>query len=120
MLTIHIEVIEHNKQRYPTVGDWWIDADGAFQIRVSSMDNWKMELLVAMHELIEQSLCQHRHIPEEAVSAFDIAHLDSDEPGNIPDAPYHKEHVFATQLEKQLSDELGIDWDEYETKVQSL
>lgn len=120
MLTIHVETIEHDKQRYPTVGDWWIDPDGALQVRVSYMGNWKMELLVAIHEIIEQSLCLDRNISEESVSDFDKAHLDSEEPGNLPDAPYHIEHVFATFVEKQFSDELGVDWDEYEKVVQSL
>jgi hypothetical protein len=120
MLTVHIETIEHNNQRYETCGDWWQDEDGTYQIRVSDMGDWCKELLVAIHELIEQSLCQHRGITEESVSNFDKAHLDSEEPGNLPEAPYHKEHVFATYLEKQLSDELGVDWDEYEKVVQAL
>lgn len=49
---------------------------------------------------------------------FDLAHLDSDDPGMLPDAPYHKEHILATAIEMLVAQALDIDWDEYEKACQ--
>ncbi len=132
MLKINIETIPHNEQRYPTVGDWWfrdgIDDGKILEIRVSEMNNWKYEFLVAMHEAIETMLCLDRGISEESVSDFDIQfekereqgqHGD-EEPGDDPKAPYQKEHFFATNLERQMALELGVDWNTYDNVVVDL
>jgi hypothetical protein len=90
------------------------------------MKNWKYELLVAVHELVEMALCVDRGVAEESVNAFDIAYEtnrdlgDEDEPGNQPNAPYHREHVFATKLERLLAEELGVHWDDYDKTVMGL
>jgi hypothetical protein len=126
---LHYKVIHQEEHRYETVGDYWYPKgeDGhLMEVRVSRMDNADYEFLVFIHELIEAHLCRKREIKEEAISAFDIAFEklrpegNEDEPGDSPDAPYQKEHLFATKIERQLSDELGVDWDTYGTKVMSL
>lgn len=38
----------------------------------------------------------------------------------IPNAPYRKEHFFATSLERLFSAELDVDWQEYERFVDAL
>ena len=83
-------------------------------------------LLVALHELIEVALCEERGITCEQVDNFDKSfelHREpgnKDEPGDDPAAPYRKEHFFATNLERLLAAELGIDWAEYERKLNEL
>ena len=79
-----------------------------------------MNLLVGIHELVETALCDVRGVAEPDVKAFDEAHLDSDDPGSLPDAPYHKEHMFAEAVEKWVATELGVDWDEYSQRVGAL
>lgn len=127
MTRIQIESIPHESQRYPTVGDYWDDENGVEQIRVSEMGDWRYELLVAVHELIEKALTKHRGIAEEHISTFDINFENAraegraiGEPGDHPHAPYRNEHFFATNLERLLAAELDVDWFEYDRHVESL
>lgn len=126
-MKIHIETILHEAQRYPTVGDYWDDEAGVEQIRVSAMEDWRYEALVAVHELVEKILVKQRGISEQSISDFDIAFEQAreegtvrGEPGDDPRAPYQKEHFFATNLERLLAAELGVDWFEYDTLVDGL
>lgn len=126
-MKIAIETIPHGAQRYPTVGDYWEDADGVLQIRVSEMEDWRYVILVAVHELAEMMLTRWRGIPEEAIGEFDMEFerkrelgLAAGEPGDDPAAPYRREHFFATSVERLLAAELGVDWKEYEAHVDGL
>jgi hypothetical protein len=126
-MKIHLETVPHEKQRYPTVGDYWEDQDGVEQVRVSEMDDWRYEILVGIHELIELALARHRGIPENQISDFDIAFEASKEKGSVsgeagdhPLAPYRREHFFATSMERLLATELDVDWFEYERYVDML
>jgi hypothetical protein len=42
------------------------------------------------------------------------------EPGDDPGAPYHAQHLFATKIEKQLANALGVDWKAYEAELSAL
>jgi hypothetical protein len=48
-----------------------------------------------------------------------MTHL-GEEPGDSSEAPYHKEHVFATKIERMIADELGVDWDVYEKHLDEV
>lgn len=117
--TVHIEVIPHHTQRYPTAGDYWENRE-ALQIRVSQLGDPLMERLVAIHELIEWTLCEAKGILEKDIRAFDEAHPDADDPGSLPDAPYRFQHKFAEAVERTIAEELGVDWDEYSRRVEAL
>ena len=122
-MKINIEVIPHDKQRYETVGDYWVDEAGTQQVRISDMGNDNYAFLVAMHELTELYLCQKRGIKEPDIMAFDEAFEaarqpgNEDEPGDDPKAPYRKEHFTATTIERIIAAELGVDWGEYDKAV---
>lgn len=124
-MKIIIETIPHKRQRYPTVGDWYTKK-GTLHIRVSKMSDWRYELLVALHELVEVQLCKNRGVTQKAVDAFDIAFEkrrksgNEDEPGDDPKAPYRKEHFFATSVERLMAAELGVDWGKYDEEIISL
>lgn len=113
----------HKTQRYDTCGNWAFRnciETGDLIVAVSRMRDWRYEALVAVHEIIEALLCKARGISEEAVTAFDKAHPDADEPGDHPDAPYGREHCFATLIERLLATEFGVDWAEYEKAIDAL
>lgn len=123
-LSVCVLVIPQSKQRYNTIGDWWLDeATGILEIRVSDMGNWKYEHLVSVHEYLEALLCLARGIKEADVTAFDLAFEKrpdtkiTDEPGDDVLAPYFREHQFATSVEKYLASELKIDWHQYSERV---
>lgn len=125
-MKIQLRTIPHSEQRYETCGDWENLPEGSLRISVSDMGNDDYAFLVAIHELVEVWLCNKRGITDEAVSAFDIEYEknrpegDESEPGNHPDAPYRKEHFFATNIERIIAAELGIDWATYNKAVMSL
>jgi hypothetical protein len=126
-MKINIETIPHSDQRYPTVGDYWDEESGLIQVRVSEMKDWRFEALVAVHEVIEMFLTKARNIAEQDISDFDIRFersrtegLVTGEPGDHAHAPYRREHFFATNLERLLCSELGVDWFEYDRVVDSL
>ena len=104
--------------RYPTTGDWQFNEDGHLHVTVAVHEkNDRSAFLVALHEMVEAFLCKEAGIEEEAVSAFDIAHLDLPEPGEHPDAPYREQHAVATEVEKIVARALGRDWDDHEDWV---
>lgn len=125
MLNIEIKTIIDKLQRYNTVGDYWNEKE-KIVMRVSDMNNWKFEILTAIHEMVEKFLCKAHGVSDDAITSFDIQYEAnrrkdvSDEPGNDPSAPYYKEHQFATKLEKLFAEELGVDWKEYEKIITKL
>jgi len=120
-MRITIETIQHEHQRYDTCGDWLFlgEPPTELRIRVSHLGDWRMEALVGLHEAIEALLCRQRGISEESVTAFDKA-FEGDEPGEDRAAPYHREHMFAYAMELALMTELGVDFNEYDEKVNAL
>ena len=130
-MNITIKTIPHQKQRYPTVGDWLFDSKGDLEIRVSDTKNWKYNALVAVHELIEVLLCKERGIDQQTVDKFDKSFekrrkakrspiKDSDEPGDAVNSPYRDEHCTATGVERILAAELNVSWIRYEDALASL
>jgi hypothetical protein len=120
-----LRIIPHYDHRYPTVGDYY-DEGLYTRFEVSAMGDARMEFLVYIHERIEEFLTRMRGISEADIKAFDEAYEaarpegDVSEPGDHPNAPYRAEHQFATKIERQIADEIGVDWDEYSRVVESL
>jgi hypothetical protein len=89
------------------------------------MSDQRYEFLVGMHEAIEAYLAMHAGVSPEAVDRFDRAYEakrkpgDDSEAGDDPRAPYHREHVFATKIERQLARWLGVNWRDYDREVSS-
>jgi hypothetical protein len=129
-MEIYIRTIPHESQRYETVGDWYFDNEDhpkVLFIFVSDMGNIYYNFLVAFHEQIEAMECLRLGIKEQDVTEFDKAYernRDPDdftsEPGDDPTAPYFHAHQFATKLERELAERLGVDWNAYEEAVYSL
>lgn len=120
-MAIRIITIPHNEQRYNTIGDWQRQGDDAL-ITVSDMNSALYEFLVGIHELIEMYLCEQSGISDEEVTTFDEMILETmpdyeGEPGSIIGAPYYRQHLIATIIERLLADELGIDWNDYDEAV---
>lgn len=122
MINIAIETISHNKQRYNTIGDWQFINPEFLHIRVSDLKDNKMNCLVAIHELVEATLCKFNdpEITTEQVDTFDISHPELEEPGLSLDCPYMIQHLVASNIEKMIADRLKVDWDEYEKRIREL
>lgn len=121
-LKITIKAIPHAEQRYDTCGDYWEDEE-KLHIAVSQLADRREVLLVAIHELIEWTLCDAAGISNEAIDKFDMSREDdawAREPGDCIDAPYYKQHQFASGIERILAAELGVDWLTYERHIEEL
>jgi hypothetical protein len=125
MLDIRILTIPHEKQRYNTVGDWVIKGNTLY-IFISSMNDYRVEGAVAVHELSEYLMCKHKGITPSDVDQFDLAFEanrkpgDISEPGDDSSAPYKNQHFVATTIERLLIPELDLNWREYEETINSL
>ena len=122
--TITVDTIPHKKQRYPTVGDYY-KSHGKLHIKISKT-NSNHEFLVLIHELIEWYLTSQKGVKIQDIDSFDISFENQREPGNTeepgdnPNAPYYQEHQFATKIEREVAEYLGVDWDKYEEHVINL
>lgn len=115
------KAIPHKKHRYITCGDYY--QKGKKWYIVCSQMKIEFVFLVLIHEFVEWFLTQRRGILEPDIKAFDEMFekereagkwLNDEEPGDDPRAPYFCEHQFATQIEKECAEEMGVDWNEYE------
>lgn len=134
MIAVNIKKIPHNQQRYETPGDWWFrdsveSGEKILEIRVSDLGNEDWEQCIAFHEYFEALVATKNGISEKEICAFDIKyeeereaclHSPDDEPGMDKNAPYRKEHQFATGVELILASCLGVVWEDYNKKVVSL
>lgn len=124
-LLLKIELIPHAEQRYPTSGDWTIDADGVVRVLVSDTGNLETAILTGLHEAIEAVLCRAHGVLEADVCSFDIAHalahgLQDCEPGADPKAPYFREHAVADAVERLLAACMGVPWCEHSSREDEL
>jgi hypothetical protein len=124
-LPVHVAVVEAAQQRYPTVGDWQFKPDG-LHITVTRMSDPRYETLVAAHELVEAVLCRQAGVSEAAVDAFDKAYErhrppgDNSESGDSAGAPYHRQHLVATRVERHLAKLLKVNWRSYAREIERM
>lgn len=132
-----VETIEHKDQRYDTSGDWIYDPQTeTVTVYVSDLGDWRMNMACGLHELIETMLCVRDGVPEEKVSAFDIAYeaarqagaaapcgcipSGDSEPGEDRHAPYRTQHAFADGIERLFCNAIGVVWSGYNDAVYGL
>lgn len=125
-MKIIIETIPHETQRYTTVGDWFYGPDGTLHIKVSALSDPRYEQLIAIHELCEVLLCANDGVTQEAVDQFDfnfekdVPEDEKTEPGDSPQAPYQRQHCFATAVERMMAAEMRVQWTHYEEELCAL
>jgi len=113
-----IETIPHKEQSYPTIGDWEY-VDEQLVIKVSKLNNFYYESLIAIHELIEAILCKRFEISQLDVDIWDKNYEGEGEPGEDPKCPYYTPHLIATMIEQQMCMYLRLDWLKYEEIVKA-
>jgi hypothetical protein len=120
-MNVQMNVIPHQQQRYDTPGDWLLDVNtDTLVINVSFLGDWKMEACLGVHEYIEAVRCMADRIDQTLVDAWDLNFKGKGEPGDDPNAPYHRQHVQASIVERTLARQLGVDWSKYEQKLEEL
>lgn len=121
-MNIHILVIPESEMRSEVNGaDWFWDAKGDLQVRVSPMSDWRREVLLGIHEAVEAIMCKHNGVSQEQVDKFDLeydkTHAFDVNAGDDPEAPYQHEHCLATAIERILCAELRVNWESYDTEL---
>lgn len=131
--------------RHENCGFGWYDddhADDVLHIRVSKLSDPRHELLIFHHELTEAILCRQAGVTAEAVDEWDLAYekcreavlekkepytfrcgcqvTETSEPGDDEHCPYRAMHQTATQCERLMAQALGVDWDTYNSEIESL
>lgn len=124
---VTIETILHSDHRPEagkTIGDWvWSDDGESLTLRVSRTGDWRQDMCIAYHELLEALECKYRGITAEQVDAFDgpwKEHDGLEEPGDDPQAPYYDAHQHAMVAEYHIANCLGVHWPTYEKAVDAL
>jgi hypothetical protein len=129
---INIEVIPHKDQRCGITGEWWTDADGIFQVRVSRMGDKRYEALHIVHEIAEwaASLMHPDIMDDKITDAYDEDFLRKrengelpvklEEPGFGPGCPYGDGHHIGTGFEMILCPIMGVNWTNYEARVDEV
>ena len=117
--SVTVHVVPHEQQRYETSGDW-VWKDGGLVVTVSDLGDHRFNLLLAAHELTEALLCRRDGVTEAEVDAWDLGHLESEEPGEEAGAPYFTQHAQACAVERWLAGMLGVKWDEYSQAFERL
>ena len=125
-MEIRIKTIPLSEQRYPTIGDYFVDAEGVTHILITDTGNDLHAKLVAIHELIEQTLTEAKNIREEDIMKHDLW-VESEilkgnyppdaEPGEHPKSPYYNEHMLAERVEKMICKHLDINFTEYNEEI---
>lgn len=123
-MNITIKVIPESEMRQEVNGaDWFWDSDGNLQVRVSPLSDWRREVLLAIHETVEAIMCKYNGVTQQQVDAFDLeydkTHSFDLNAGDETNAPYRKEHTFATAIERILAGVLEVPWKEYDDELAS-
>lgn len=100
-MQIVIKTIPHSEQRYNTVDDWLIDEKGDIFMYISEDEQIEMFKSI-IHGLTECLLCIKHGVTQQQVDDYDLAHSETDNPGENIDAPYHKEHIAGNIAEALL------------------
>ena len=118
---IDVAFINHTSQRYDTAGDY-SELGGWWAIQISKTKDPRHAMLVMVHEIVEMILTKQNGVNWSSIDEFDTIGegKDHSDPGTMPSAPYHNEHMLATQIEKKLAKMMGVDWEEYNQALDEM
>ena len=124
-MNINIQVIPNDQHRPGISGaDWYFDQDRNLQVRVSKMSDWKREVILAIHEACEAILCHYNGVTQQSVDEFDRpfeeAKDNATNVGDKTDAPYRREHCFATAIERIMAAELDVPFQDYDDELAKI
>lgn len=122
MKDIHVKFIPQHEQRFDCVdqiGDYW-ETEDTIEFRITRFKNPIYSLAILIHELHEKHRNNQLGIKDADVDQFDLDHPELDEPGESPQAPYHRTHMEADCIERLYIILAGGDWVEYEKAVEDM
>ena len=119
MKPIHID-FSPLPQRYQQIGDYGETPECVWFKITTFPGKPAYAMACLLHEMVERFRNQQLGITDAEVDAFDEANQDDDDPGMLPDAPYHRTHCEADAIERMFILLAGEDWAEYTAAVDAL
>jgi hypothetical protein len=110
---LRCEVWNAEDMDYPTVGNYVREKDGTLLVTSADMGLIPSALCI-IHELIECLWLKQAGVTIKQTVDWDMAHLDSDDPGSERGCPYGVGHKFAEAIERQIAAFLGQRWEDYD------
>jgi hypothetical protein len=121
-MNITIKIVPESEMRAEVDGaDWYWDRNGDLQVRVTPMSDWRREILLAVHEMVEALMCKVNGVTQASVDKFDLeydkTHTFDFDAGDAAGAPYEREHCLATAIERILCAEFKVNWESYDREL---
>ena len=119
MKPVHIEFVPET-QKANQIADYG-EVGTHVWFRITDFPGKPMYAVACLiHEIFEFYMNQELGVSVQSVDDFDEANKDHDDPGMLPDAPYHLSHCRADALERTAIALAGEDWAEYDSAVKEL
>ena len=117
-MEIYIKSIPHKEMPFPDcgeggIGDWRDDEKGVTQIRVSKVGVDIYEKLIAIHELVENTLIKLTGIDPEWYDAY----CTENKIDCATDGPIAKQHETAEICERIVAQAAGVNWEDYSNYI---
>ena len=94
--------------------DDYFDRGDYVEFCLTDLGNINYNIALMIHATSEYfEMIQHGVTAQDTVD-FDMKHLDDDDPGMLPNAPYHTEHCHSDVLERAYIAMSGEDWTAYD------
>jgi hypothetical protein len=121
-MKIEIQVTDPElARRSGSPGDWSYNPQGnKLVIRVARMRDRRSEVATIVHELVEALLCEHNGISDTVVSSWNrdfMNHLDAADPADPEEAPHHRQHLIAQEIESQVLHAMQLDPADHDRNV---
>jgi hypothetical protein len=128
-LAIDIRVVSLKEMHFPISAQWFFEGE-KIVIQIVRLGDLDMERVLAMHEISEVLSGAHfpnmddettDRIDEEWLELHNSGKLpDCDEPGFYHKSPYKIPHTYAQGNEMGLCAWLGVDWIEYNKRMEEV
>ena len=120
MKPIRIDFIKQSEQNYDTVGNYG-ETEHEIWFEITELSDPLYSVAILLHELHEFYRNKDLGTTIEEIDKFDMVdHPELEEPGDDPRAPYHKQHLEASVIERACLAMAGRSWSDYEQEIENL
>ena len=93
--------------------DDYFDRGDHVEFALTDLGSVNYNMALTIHAVSEYFEMIQDGVTAQDTVDFDMGHLDHDDPGMLPDAPYHKHHCHADVWERAYIAMCGEEWAEY-------
>ena len=112
----NFEVVIEDKLQQAGQLDDYFDRGDHVEFRITDLGDPDYNMALIVHAVTEYFDMIQDGVTAQDTVDFDLLHMDDDDPGMLPGAPYHKHHCRSDVLERALIAMKGRDWAEYDQR----